>query len=84
MFRVRWKQSARNELASLWTNADSAQRRAITAAAHSIDQQLQTNPNNQGESRPNGRRVFFASPPGVLFRVDSQQSAVRVERVWLF
>lgn len=44
MFRVRWKRSALNDLASLWTEVDSAQRQAITAASHLIDQQLLTDP----------------------------------------
>jgi hypothetical protein len=34
MFRVRWERAALDELAALWTQADSAARRAITAAAH--------------------------------------------------
>jgi hypothetical protein len=64
MFRVRWTRSALNELASLWLAADSQQWQAITAAAQAIDQQLQSDPLNRGESRPNGRRIFFVSRSG--------------------
>jgi WD40 repeat protein len=62
MFRVEWLQSALDELATIWTQADSAERQAITRATHLIDQQLQQDPDNQGESRPKGRRVLFAPP----------------------
>src|SRR5262249_14519508 len=37
MFTVEWVVSALNALTALWTAADSAQRRAITAATHQID-----------------------------------------------
>ena len=76
MFRVEWQRSARNELASLWMDANSEKRRVITAATHTIDQRLQVNPQAQGESRPGGRRIYFAAPLGVLFRVDLQRSTV--------
>jgi hypothetical protein len=84
MFRVRWKKSALAELTSLWMGADSERRQAITEAAHQIDQQLQLNPDKQGESRPDGRRIFFAPPLGVLFRIFSEQSVVRVLQVWQY
>ena len=60
MFRVRWKQSALNELASLWIVADTQQRRAFTQAAALIDTQLQIDSDNQGESRSDNRRIFFS------------------------
>ena len=84
MFRVRWKRSALNELASLWMQADAEGRRAINTAANAVDQQLRSDPLNQGESRPQGRRIFFVSPLGILFRVDPQQRVVRVLQVWQF
>jgi len=83
-YTVRWKQSALNDLASLWTAADSTGRREITPAAHAIDQQLQADPDDLGESRPGGRRVFFVPPLGVLYRVDVTRGVVRVLQVWLF
>lgn len=82
MFRVRWKQSALDELTALWMAADSEGRREITAAAHRIDQLLQGDPEDQGESRPGGRRILFVPPLGLLFRVDAALSVVRVLHVW--
>jgi hypothetical protein len=83
IFTVRWKGSARNDLASDWLRADSATRRAITAASHSIDQRLRANPENQGESRPLGRRILFVPPLGITFKVDHSSLTVWVLRVWL-
>ena len=49
MFRVVWPQSALDELTAIWTQANAAQRQAITRASHQIDQQLQTNPQSLEE-----------------------------------
>lgn len=84
MFQVRWKHSAVNDLAAIWTASDSGQRQAITAAASTIDQILSIAPNSQGESRPNGRRVLLVAPLGVTFRVDNRHMTVWVLRVWRF
>jgi hypothetical protein len=84
MYRVEWLQTALNQLAALWTPADSTLRQAITAASHQIDQQLQTDPISASESRPGGRRVFFASPLGILFRMEADGQTVSILRVWLF
>jgi hypothetical protein len=82
MWQVTWLQPALDELTTIWTQADSASRRAITAATHSIDQVLQADPQNQGESREEGERVLFAFPLGIAFEVDDQQSVVWVLHVW--
>ena len=47
MFRVDWLQTALDELARLWTNADSVLRQSLTSASHEIDQRLRADPNNQ-------------------------------------
>jgi hypothetical protein len=82
MFSGRWKRSALNELAALWMAADSATRQAITQATHQIDQLLQQDPENQGESRPGGRRILHVAPLGIRFRVDAEHARVRVLQVW--
>ena len=69
MFHVEWLQTALNQLAAIWTQADSTLREAITAASYWVDQQLQTDPYRASESRAGGRRVCFVSPLGILFRV---------------
>lgn len=80
MFRVRWSRRAINQLATIWMNATD--QNAVTAASHAIDQALANDPENEGESRPNGRRVMYSSPLGVRYRVDRAQNHVRVLVCW--
>jgi hypothetical protein len=84
MFTVRWKRSALNELATLWTQADSVMRQAITTATSRIDQELQHHPETRGESRGVQDRIYFEFPLGIRFEVDRQQSIVHVLHVWSF
>ena len=57
MFQVEWLDDAIDELAAIWTRADSEKRRAITEASGALDRELRTNPQQQGESRGGGHRV---------------------------
>jgi hypothetical protein len=82
MYQVVWLQTALDELTMIWTQADSTQRQTITTAANKIDQLLDTDPNNQGESRDRGRRFLYIPPLGLTFEVHRQQSTVRVLHVW--
>jgi hypothetical protein len=66
-YDVDWLPDAEQELAALWLQASD--RQAITAAAHAIDQRLKLDPENEGESRPNGRRILHGKPLGIYFRV---------------
>lgn len=84
MYPVVWVSAALEELAAIWLRADSAQREGITAASHAIEQQLRFNPQDQGESRPGGSRVFFQTPLGVDFRVNEEQRIVTIGHVWRF
>jgi hypothetical protein len=84
MYRLRWAKKALAELAAAWTGADSNIRHAITAATHQIDQQLQTAPLAESESRPGGRRIRFVRPLGIIFRLEKDNVTVSVLHVWLF
>jgi hypothetical protein len=59
-YTVVWVPGAEQELATLWLDADH--RAAITRASYVIDERLRTDPQNQGESRPGGRRIMFEPP----------------------
>ena len=83
MFRVDYLLSVLNDLTAIWTKADSAARQPITTASYQIDYQLERDPENVGESRPGGRRVLFALPLGVLYRVDLDKQVVTVIDIWL-
>lgn len=82
MFQVRWVQTALDELATVWMLADSASRHEITAASHTIDQNLKTEPHQKGESRADDERIYLLPPLGLLFEVDSAASLVWVLHVW--
>jgi hypothetical protein len=81
---VIWIPSALNDLTTLWLESDPALRSAITAATDAIDHLLQHNPEQQGESRSEERRILFVPPLGVFFRVDAEDMTVRVLHVWVF
>jgi hypothetical protein len=84
MFKVVWKPGALQDLASLWTAATSDDRLAITQACNVIDSTLRRDPDNEGESRPNNERIFFAPPLGIRFRVRHQSAVVSIYHVWRF
>lgn len=84
MFTVRWERRALNELATVWTDANSDKRRDITAASRRIDLLLRGDPAQQGESRSGGRCVLFVPPLGITFQVNRQSALVSVLHVWQF
>lgn len=82
MFRVRWEDTALNELTNLWLQAASPFRQVLTAAAHEIDRQLGISPYELGESRPEGRRIHFVYPLGLIYRIEQDEQTVSVLHVW--
>jgi hypothetical protein len=84
MFRVEWRDAALNELATLWMEADSNQRRAITQTTNVIDEKLGTDPVGETESRERDDRVLFEPPLGILFQVDLSARNVSVDHVWFY
>jgi hypothetical protein len=81
-FRVVWRQSALNELARIWSSADSAERSAITRAAHEIHLRLERNPHDEGESRSPELHVLIELPLGISYEILENQKGVRVLHVW--
>lgn len=81
-YSVVWLPDAEQELADLWLN--SSDRGAITKAAAVLDQLLERDPAQEGESRPNGRRILFAAPLAAIYRVHSDKEQVDVLHVWQF
>jgi hypothetical protein len=82
IYTVIWKREAERRLATIWLG--STDRPAITQAANQIDQQLRRDPDDQGESRPDGRRILLVPPLGVLFKVQPLDRVVTVVAVWQF
>jgi plasmid stabilization system protein ParE len=79
-YTVAWVPSAEQRLADIWLHAPDRDR--VTRAAHDIDQRLRRDPENDGESRSNGRRILISIPLGVIFRVFPQDRLVEVLTVW--
>lgn len=84
MFRVEWLQTALDELANLWTQADSAQRQAITSATHNLENRLQRDPANEGESRSGDHRITFVAPLAIRFKIEADGQTVTILHVRLF
>jgi plasmid stabilization system protein ParE len=75
-YEVRWKRTARDQLANLWVSA--ANRRAVTDAANALDAQLQRDPLTCGEGVPGERRVLIEMPLVVVYRVREREKKVIV------
>jgi hypothetical protein len=78
MYDVGWVESAVLKLAEAWTRANSADRAAITAASHRIEEALRLNPLDAGESRADERRIFIDLPVVVIYEVDDDKRIVTV------
>jgi len=81
-YTVVWIPSAERDLADLWLTATD--RAAVTRAANDIDRLVQHDPDQQGESRPDGVRILFVAPLGVRFEVLPDDRLVRVLHVWQY
>ena len=81
-YQVFWVPDAEQDLAAIWLDADD--RRQVTNAAHAIDSTLQIDPESAGESRDEGRRIFWEPPLGVIFVVSEPDRRVSVLNVWRF
>jgi hypothetical protein len=81
-FAVDWLPDAERELTEIWLKASD--RDAVTNAANWIDERLRLDPEHEGESRPENRRVLFARPLAVVFRVSPPDRSVVVSHVWQF
>ncbi len=84
MFSVRWKPSARQDLARIWLQASSDSRKAITKASHRIDTELSQAPETKGESRDKNRRIFLVAPLGVILKINDKTTEVNVLQVWYY
>ena len=84
MFSIYRNQSALVPLNEVWEQADAPLREAILQASHRIDQHLQTDPQEQGESRDGTTRILFDAPLAVTFEVDEPKRLVRILRAWTF
>jgi plasmid stabilization system protein ParE len=78
-FTVLWTVEAQDELTEIWLS--HWDRAGVTAATHRIDTLLARDPEDQGESRPDDRRIMFDSPLVVIYRIVEADRQVIVSRV---
>lgn len=83
-FLVIWSQVALDAITAAWIAAPSELRNGILKAWRRIDDELANNPEELGESRQDGRRIWFEFPLGVLFKVEAEKKEVRLLQVWTF
>ena len=81
-FDVEWDPAAEAELTRIWIAADALLRGTITKSTRALDRLLEKDPVNQGESRPNDRRIMFDLPLGIVYEVIPANKLVRVLFVW--
>ncbi len=79
-YTVLWMPVAEQRLAAIWTSATD--RNAVSQAAHVIDQALQTDPEQVGESRIDDVRILFERPLGVFSTVSPEDRTVSVLSGW--
>ena len=84
MYIIYRNQQAMIPLQETWEQADEAARGAILLAMHRMDQQLQNNPQEQGESRPGKVRILLEAPMAILYKVDDTKEVVTVLRAWVY
>ena len=77
---VVWRRTAEDELAAIWLA--SSNRRAVTAAAHAIDQALAYDADAVGRVVFDTVREYLYPPLGVEFEVIVADSRVWVLKVW--
>jgi hypothetical protein len=80
--QVVWSDEAYRSLAEIWEA--SYDREVI---AHAIDEVLAAlgeDAADQGESRSDGLRIFFASPLAVLYWANERTTDVSIRAVWAY
>jgi hypothetical protein len=84
VYTVVFTKKALDEVTTLWLNANSPLRAAITAAMASLEESLGRDPASAGESREHGVRIGFAPPLAFLFEILQDDRQVKVFHVWLW
>ena len=80
-YSVHWTQLALKQLAAAWLV--TADRNALTAASHRLEQSLALDPFGQGIARnASTNRTAIDLPLGIDFEIIEDDKKVRILRVW--
>jgi hypothetical protein len=80
--KIVWSLEAYRSLQKIWE--DAFDREAIAHAIDEIQTSLAENAFETGESRPDGSRVYFASPLGIAFLANDRTTEVEIRAVWTY
>jgi len=84
MFSIYRNRTALVPLTATWEGANATLREAILQASRRVDEQLQSAPQEQGESRDEGTRILFQAPLAVTYEIDVPKKLVRILRAWAY
>jgi hypothetical protein len=84
MYGVRWARRALEDLASLWIQADTRQRQAISTASHAVEMRVRNDPWSQSESRDKGCRITFHAPLAVTYRIEADGNTASILQIRIF
>ncbi len=79
-YAVEWNPSAMEAINRLWQLTSN--RDAILRAMWDIEAALRDDPHDVGESRPDDRRITYATPLGVRFEIDDAVFQVKIIAAW--
>lgn len=79
-YTVVWQKSAEADLATLWLESKGGEE--IDRVSNDIDRLLKYQPESQGESRGEHRRVLFISEYVAMFDIYPEDRMVRVLSLW--
>jgi hypothetical protein len=84
MFAVVWVRATLDDVARIRADVDASQWPIVAAAIREIDRRLRDDPEEEGESRPNGQRISFVGSLGFAFQPVRDQEIVIVSNIWWF
>ncbi len=80
-YTVKWVKRALDQLAAVWMAA--ADRAAVTAASHRLEQEIAADPSGRG--LPRGLPVVYTAielPLGIEYEIVEKDKKVRILRLW--
>jgi hypothetical protein len=77
-YTVYWSKAASDSLAEIWLALDSAKRSQLNQLISDIEELLRFEPEQQGESRDENRRIIFAAPLIITYRAVPERQTVQI------
>jgi hypothetical protein len=83
MYQVLWHPDAFEELSALLADVDDDARAAILDGVRELGDRLRVDALNEGETRPDGRRIAFELPLVAIYRIDRRSASALILHAWL-